>query len=526
MRAGVGVGLVALGGVWLGATLVGSGGPAEDPAVDLRAAVVRGDHDALEEALAEGADPDHAVDGATALHVAAGRADAVAAALLIAAGAEVDARRDAGDAPVHVAASVGAVPVLGLLAEAGADLAAATADGLTALAVALEHHQGDAVAWLLARSGRPEEGAGLAPRPWPGFRSRTGRSDAHPTRASSVVTGCPYAGGMSAPEPMSAPAVRWGILGAGGIARKLADAVTRFTASQVVAVGSRDLGKARAFAEEAGIPKAHGSYEDLVADRDVDIVYVATPHSHHHEHALLAIRAGKHVMCEKPLTQNAAQAREVVAAAREAGVFLMEAMWARHLPHMYELRSLIEAGEIGDLVSIQADHGQLLTHVPRMWRPDLAGGALLDLGVYPVSFAHDLLGVPERITASGRMRDTGVDGQVSMVFDYPTAQASLTTTMEARTPNIAHVAGTDGFVVVDRTFYNPTTMTVTRLDGETRTFDGRVDNGFQFEAAEAARRIHAGETESPLHTLEQTIEVVELMDQVREQIGLVYPNEA
>ncbi|MDX5319344.1 MAG: Gfo/Idh/MocA family oxidoreductase, partial [Actinomycetes bacterium] len=134
---------------------------------------------------------------------------------------------------------------------------------------------------------------------------------------------------MSAPQPMSAPAVRWGILGAGGIAHKLAEAVTRYPASEVVAVGSRDLTKAQAFADEMGVAKAHGSYEDLVADPDVDVVYVASPHSHHHEHALLAIEAGKHVLCEKAFTQNAAQAREVVAAARAKGVFLMEAMWTR-----------------------------------------------------------------------------------------------------------------------------------------------------------------------------------------------------
>ncbi len=324
---------------------------------------------------------------------------------------------------------------------------------------------------------------------------------------------------------MSAPAVRWGILGAGGIAHKLADAVDRYTASQVVAVGSRSLERSQAFADETGVPTAYGSYEELLADPEVDVVYVATPHSHHHEHALMAIEAGKHVLCEKAFTQNAAQAREVVAAARAKGVFLMEAMWTRHLPHVHAIRELIARGELGEVLSVQADHGQALTHVERMWNPALAGGALLDLGVYPIAFAHDLLGVPDRITAVGRLRETGVDGQVSMVFEYPSAQAILTTSMEVRTPNVALIAGTEGRIEVQDTFYTPTSFTLTKEDGTHLFFDGDVPNGFQYEAAEVARRIHAGDTESALLTLDQSIEIMEIMDEVRAQIGLIYPNE-
>lgn len=330
---------------------------------------------------------------------------------------------------------------------------------------------------------------------------------------------------MSAPLPMNAPAVRWGILGAGNIAHKLAEAVIEHTASTVEAVGSRSLDKAQAFADEFSIPRAYGSYEQLVADPDIDVVYIASPHSHHHEHMLLAIEAGKHILCEKAFTQNAAQAREVVEAARAKGVFLMEAMWTRHLPHMYAIREIIERGDIGDIVSLQADHGILLTHVERMWNPALAGGALLDLGVYPVAFAHDILGVPDRITAVGRLRDTGVDGQTSMVFDYPTAQAILTTTMEATTSITASIAGTEGRIDIDAWFYNPTSFTVTRADGTLTTYDGTVPNGFQYEAAEVARRIHAGDTESPLLPLDQSLEIMDIMDEVRHQVGLIYPNE-
>lgn len=327
---------------------------------------------------------------------------------------------------------------------------------------------------------------------------------------------------------MSAPSYRWGILGAGGIARKLADAVNNHTDSQVVAVAAASsLERAQAFADDESIPTAYGSYEELVADPDVDIVYVATTHNNHHGPALLAINAGKHVLVEKAFTQNEAQAQLVVDAARAKGVFVMEAMWARHLPHMYAVREIIARGDIGDVVSVAADHGQYLTHVERMVRPELAGGALLDLGIYPVAFAHDILGVPEQITAVGRLRDTGVDGQVSMVFDYPSkgAQASLTTTMEARTPVVAHVAGAKGRIELADMFYAPTVVTVTPLEGDPWTFDGMVENGFQYEAAEVARRVAAGDTESELHTLENSLEMVRSLDQIRAQVGVVYPGE-
>lgn len=330
---------------------------------------------------------------------------------------------------------------------------------------------------------------------------------------------------MITPDPQSAPAIRWGILGAGGIAHKLADAVIHHTASSLVAVGSRTPGKADAFVAEAGEGEAFGSYEDVVKHPDVDAVYVATTHNDHHEPALLAIEAGKHVLVEKAFTQNAAQAEEVITAARDKGVFVMEAMWARFLPHQAQVRDAIARGLIGDVVAIQADHGQLLTHVERMVKPELAGGALLDLGVYPIAFAHDILGVPDSIHAVGRLRDTGVDGQVSMVFQYADAQATLHTTMEARTSCTATIAGTEGRIEIADTFYTPTTVTVKRNDGTSWTFDGRVPNGFQYEAAEVARGIAAGRTESELLPLDQTLEIMRIMDEVRDQIGLVYPNE-
>jgi predicted dehydrogenase len=330
---------------------------------------------------------------------------------------------------------------------------------------------------------------------------------------------------MTAPLPQDALAIRWGILGAGGIAHKFADAVTNHTASTVAAVASRTPGKAQAFADAEGVEHALESYEELVVRDDIDAVYVATTHNDHHNPALLAIEAGKAVLVEKAFTQNALQARTVIDAARANKVYVQEAMWTRWLPHVVALREAIQAGEIGDVVTVQADHGQPLAHVERMKRADLAGGALLDLGIYPISFAYDILGRPDAVTAVGQLTDGGVDGQVSMVFSYAKAQASLTTTMWARTPCRAMIAGTEGRIEIEDTFYAPSTWRLTRDDGTTRDFDGRVPNGFQYEAAALARGLQSGAMEAPELTLDQTLEIMHILDDVRAQIGVVYPGE-
>jgi len=334
---------------------------------------------------------------------------------------------------------------------------------------------------------------------------------------------------MTAPLPSDAPAIRWGILGAGGIAHKFADAVTNHTSSTVAAVASRTPGKARAFADEEGIADALDSYEELVARDDIDAVYVATTHNDHHTPALLAIDAGKAVLVEKAFTQNARQAREVIAAAQAKGTYLQEAMWTRWLPHMVALRDTIARGDIGEVVTVQADHGQPIAHIERLRRPELAGGALLDLGIYPVSFAYDILGRPDAVTAVGQLTDEGVDGQISMVFDYGTAghsaQASLTTTMWALTPCAAVIAGTEGRIEIEGVFYAPSRWRLIRKDGTTWEFDGRVENGFQYEAAAVARGLAAGATEAPELPLAETLQIIETLDEVRRQVGVTFPND-
>ncbi len=329
-------------------------------------------------------------------------------------------------------------------------------------------------------------------------------------------------------DPRSAPSLRWGVLGPGRIAHRFVREALAYTAQLVTAVGSRSGARAGAFAHEFGIENVHDDYESLVADPDVDVVYVATPHSHHLENALLAIAAGKHVLVEKPVTRNASEARRMFGAAREAGVFVMEAMWTSFLPHVRELNALLERGEIGTVVGLAADHGQALSFGPehRLMNPDLAGGAILDLGVYPISFAHLVLGQPDAITAVGSLTPTGVDGHASLALSYRSgAYALLDTTLWAATPCVAWIAGDRGRVVVERQFYHPTQFRLTRLDGTSWTYDGRVPGGFQYQIAEVARAVAAGETQSPLRTWHATVEVLEIMDTARDQLGVVYPGE-
>jgi predicted dehydrogenase len=329
-------------------------------------------------------------------------------------------------------------------------------------------------------------------------------------------------------DPRTAPPIRWGVLGAGGIASQFSQAVSQFTRAQVVAVGSRHRDRAERFATAHGIPTTHVGYRDLVEDPQVDVVYVATPHSEHREHALLAIHAGKHVLVEKSFTRSAAEADEVFSAAREAGVFVMEAMWTRFLPHVAALHQVIEAGELGEIVDLRADHGQwfVFDAKHRIYNPDLAGGALLDLGVYPVSWSHDFLGVPDEVRAVGRLTSTGVDGQVAMVLSYgERAAATLGTTVWSKTPTTSSISGTEGYVRVHSDFYRPTSFEVVRRDGRVWTFTQPTTNGLQWQAAEVARCIAAGATQSERMPWSGTLDVMRTMDEVRRQLGVVYPGE-
>ncbi len=312
--------------------------------------------------------------------------------------------------------------------------------------------------------------------------------------------------------------LRWGIVGTGGIAAQFATDLQLCDAGEVVAVGSRTRTAAGAFADRFEIRGRHEGYEALVGDDDVQAVYVATPHPFHRDSALLAIAAGKHVLIEKPLAMNAHQAREIADAARAAGVFAMEAMWTRFLPHMVEIRRLLADGALGELVSVEADHGQWFARDPahRLFAADLGGGALLDLGVYVVSLASMVLGPPDRIAALVDPAFTGVDATASIVLGHPGgAQAILTCTSSAHTPTRAVIAGTDARIEIDRRWYAPTGFTLVPRDGDpTRWEEPHEGNGLRHQAAEVARCVAAGRTHSDVMPLEESIAIAQTMDAV------------
>jgi len=320
----------------------------------------------------------------------------------------------------------------------------------------------------------------------------------------------------------------WGILGPGGIARAFATDLKTLAGHSVAAVGSRTLSNAEEFVSTFG-GKAYGSYEELVADESVDAIYVATPHPAHKENVIAALNAGKPVLCEKPFAVNAQEAQEMVAAAAANKVALMEAMWSRFLPHYAQVREIVASGILGKILTVHADHGQRLAdqNIPRLVDPLLAGGALLDLGIYPVSFAHMILGNPTKITASGVLTDRDVDGQTSMIFDYSSgAQAILNTTMLEQTPCRAVVAGVNGRLEIDRVFYSPTSMRVTLFDGTVKQYPNTyVGHGIREQADEFKQLVLSGKQQSEILNWKDTVDIMKTLDTVRSQIGLRYPFE-
>ncbi|CAN5262617.1 Gfo/Idh/MocA family oxidoreductase [soil metagenome] len=321
------------------------------------------------------------------------------------------------------------------------------------------------------------------------------------------------------------PQLRWGVLAPGHIAREWVGALHAHTDQRVSAVASRSAERAGAFAAEFGIPTVHGGYEQLVADPGIDAVYIAAPHSEHRALALLAIAAGKHVLIEKPIAVTLAEARDIVAAARAAGVFAMEAMWSRFLPQNTIVAQLLEGGDLGEVLTVTADFGAKFAFDPhsRAFDPALGGGALLDIGVYPAWFAHFVLGAPDAVTATGTLASTGVDAQAALILDYPSgAQAAITTSMLVETPLAATVSGTLARVEFPGPFMGPGSFRV--ISGGERT-EWTEPTGFHwgeglcYQAAAMAQHVAEGLTESPWHTLDDTLEIMTVLESARVQLG-------
>ncbi len=323
--------------------------------------------------------------------------------------------------------------------------------------------------------------------------------------------------------------IRWGILGAGHIARKLVTSIRSTDGCEIVAASSRTPGKAEAFACEWGIPVHTDDYGQLVERTDIDVVYVATTHNLHMEAALLALKAGKAVLCEKPLALSASQAKTMAQAARESGAFLMEAMWTRFLPAHAQARQWMAEGRIGRIKQIHSSFGFDGQHVQRLIDPDLAGGALLDLGIYPLSFASGIMGgqKPARIQSMVEMTSTGVDGSSMIQYDYGEGVfADLKCSILNRLSNEGWILGTKGRIHFPADCHS---AQVVRLltDSGAEEVSFREDDSitFKYQVEEVNRCLRDGLGESPVMPVDESIRIAETMDALREEWGLRYPGE-
>lgn len=324
--------------------------------------------------------------------------------------------------------------------------------------------------------------------------------------------------------------IRWGILGTGKIAHLVAEDLALLPDAELTAVGSRAQKRADAFGDTFDVPHRHGSYEALVADTDLDVVHVATPHSAHLDHATMALEAGHAVLCEKPLALNAAQAERLIDSARRRDQFLMEAMWTRFLPVMDDVHRLVqEERALGDVHLLQADIGVTQSFDPnhRLFDPALGGGALLDLGVYPIAFAFDLFGAPDAVTSSAVLGETGVDEQCAAVFRYDDGmQAVWHASLRADAGRTCMLAGPEGRLRGTRAWWKGAPFELTRKDGSTATWARPYEgNGYQFETAHVMDCLHEGRTESPVMPLDESLALLQTTDALRAEWGVSYPQE-
>lgn len=322
---------------------------------------------------------------------------------------------------------------------------------------------------------------------------------------------------------------KWGIIGTGNIARQFARGLRYVPDAELVAVGSRSRTTADHFGAEFNVSKRYPTYEALLDDPDVEVIYISTPHPFHYENTMMCLDAGKHVLCEKPFAMNVKQVNNMIRSARHKKLFLMEAMWTRFLPAMVKVKELIAAGAIGEARMLTADFGFRADFDPqnRLFAPELGGGALLDVGVYPIALASMLWGTPDNITAKAHLGATGVDEQIALIFQYRDGQlAQLSAATRVRTPQEAWIMGTEGMIHITPEWWRPTRFSLIKPGAAPEVFDLPYEGtGYQFEAIEVGWALRAGELESPVMPLDESLEIMRMMDTARAQIGLTYPNE-
>jgi predicted dehydrogenase len=326
-------------------------------------------------------------------------------------------------------------------------------------------------------------------------------------------------------DPASVPTLRWGIVGAGDIADVFINTLKKHTKQQVVGIASKTPGKAEALAGKHGVEKTYSSYEDLCAQPEVDVIYIATLPSTHLADSLIAIGAGKHLLIEKPTTINAADAKTLYDAAKNAGVFAMEAMWSRYLPQASMIRKMLDRGTLGRIELIQADFGQDARDVARLWLP--GASIVQDMGIYPIAFTEQILGLPKKITATGQLHSPHSEAMASAVFEYESgARAVITTTGYSHVPTRASVSGTEGVLLVDSPFFTPSGLGLREavFNGQGPSWKDTTGvvghEGLCYQANYLASYVSQGLLESPLHTHDQTVAIIGIGEEIRRQIGV------
>ncbi|GHA50013.1 dehydrogenase [Salinimicrobium marinum] len=319
--------------------------------------------------------------------------------------------------------------------------------------------------------------------------------------------------------------IKWGILGPGRIAGKFALGLTHVKDAELYAIGSRSLPRAAAFAEEWKAAKAYGSYEEMLQDEALDVVYIATPHVFHFEHTLLCLRHKKAVLCEKPFAMNRQQVEQMIATARQENVFLMEAMWTQFLPHFRFVIDLLKSGKYGRIKNLKADFGfsAPFNAKSRLFNKKLGGGSLLDIGIYPVFLALSTLGKPEKITAKANIGSTSIDEDCDIIFHYPdNVKAEIGSSIIKNTPTTAVLELKEATILIHSRFHEPSTISITSEKGiETKEF-GVTSNGYNFEAEHVQEMLKKGQMESVQMTFSKSLDLISLLDDIRNQIALEY----
>ncbi|MGB7843819.1 MAG: Gfo/Idh/MocA family oxidoreductase [Salinimicrobium sp.] len=319
--------------------------------------------------------------------------------------------------------------------------------------------------------------------------------------------------------------IKWGIIGPGRIARKFAASLTHVEDAELYGVASRSFERAAIFAKEAGATMVFSSYEQMLQDKEVDVIYVATPHVFHHKHTLLCLQHGKAVLCEKPFAINKEQVEEMIATARENKVFLMEAMWTPFLPHIKYLNEILNSGKYGKVKKLTADFGfdAPFDEEGRLFKKSLGGGSLLDIGIYPIFLALHSLGKPEKVEANAEFGKTGVDENCEVILSYSNgAKADLKSSIKEKTPTTAEFELEKATIKLHSKWHEPTTVSIITAQGtEEKKFD-TASFGYEYEARHVQEMLREGRTESDVMTFEKSLELISMLDQVRKEIKLEY----